>query len=223
MLPAFILAMICQISVKTTFKKYSKVKNKYCISGADAARAVLATGCDGVRASNVRVTSISGELTDRFDPRSNEIMLSDGVFSAKTVAAVGVAAHEAGHALQYEQGYTMMKIRSAIIPICNIGASLTPYLILIGLVFSNMYLYLLGIFGYCTVAFFQLVTLPVEFNASRRAVAAIKSSGILTDEELIGVKKVLTAAAMTYVAALFSSLMQILYYISLVSDRRDKR
>ncbi len=218
-----LFALMCQVSVKATFSKYSKVLNKRGISGETAARIVLTKGVDGVTAHDVKIASTEGELTDHFDPRTNIISLSKPVYSATTVSAVGVAAHEAGHALQYASGYSMMKLRAAIIPMCNFGAAVSPYLILIGLAFANEYLYLIGIIAYCAVALFQLVTLPVEFNASRRALRAIENSAILTGDEIAGAKKVLTAAAMTYVAALFSSFMQILYYLSLMNNRKNRK
>lgn len=223
MMPAMILGLICQLSVKTTFSKYSKVMNRRGVNGEMAARTVLTMGVDGVTAYGVKIASVAGELTDHFDPKANVIRLSQPVYSANSVSAVGVAAHEAGHALQYADGYFMMKLRAAIIPVCNIGAGASPYLILLGAIFANEYLYLLGIIAYCTVALFQLVTLPVEFNASKRAMKAMEGSCLLTDDELKGARKVLTAAAMTYVAALFSSFMQILYYLSIMNDRKNRR
>ncbi len=221
MLPAFILSMICQFAVKSTFEKYSKIKNGRGMTGRDAAETVLRNGDGQTSVTGVRVLSTSGSLTDHFDPRTNEIRLSEPVYDKASIAAVGVAAHEAGHAVQHATEYAMIKIRTAIIPVCNIGAKFAPYLILIGILMSFEPLYLAGIILFATVALFQLVTLPVEFNASKRALRAIDETGMLSDDELAGAKKVLTAAAMTYVAALFTSLMQIFYYLSLV--RRNNR
>ncbi len=221
MLPAFILSMVCQIAVKNTFAKYSKIRNSRSITGRVAAQTVLDRGDGDMPVRGVNITGINGSLTDHFDPKANEIRLSEPVYDQASIAAVGVAAHEAGHAVQHATEYSMIKIRTAIIPICNIGARFSPFLILLGLLMSFEPLYFAGILLFCTVALFQLVTLPVEFNASRRALVAIEESGMLSDDELKGARKVLTAAAMTYVAALFTSLMQIFYYISLVRRNRD--
>ncbi len=230
MLPAFILSLVCQIMVKSTFSKYSKIENGKRITGADAAKTVLRNG-DGITpVMGVDVTRVSGELTDHFDPKANVIRLSDPVYGKASIAAVGVAAHEAGHAVQHATEYAMIKVRTSIIPVCNIGARFAPYLIILGLLLgygangesgiANI-LFVTGIILFSTVALFQLVTLPVEFNASKRALKAIDDSGMLSSEELAGAKKVLTAAALTYVAALFQSLMQIFYYISLANRRKD--
>ncbi|MBE7065871.1 MAG: zinc metallopeptidase [Ruminococcaceae bacterium] len=218
-MPAVILAFIAQIGVKTTFSKYSKVSPARRITGEDAARAVLrANGVEGVRFEYV-----AGDLTDHFDPKTNTIRLSGSVGSASSIAAIGVAAHEAGHAVQHAKGYALIKFRMAIIPITNIGSMLAFPLILIGILIEMTALAYLGIafFGFSTV--FQLVTLPVELNASKRAVQAIKNEGLLDGDELKGAKKTLTAAAMTYLAALFVSVMQLLRLVLMVggSRRRD--
>ena len=210
MLPAMIIAVWAQISVSSTFKKYSALPNINGMTGAQAARIIL----DSNGLGDVRIEKVPGNLTDHFDPRSNVIRLSDSVYSAPTSAAVGVAAHEAGHAVQYATGYGPIKLRAAILPVCQIGSGIAPYLLLIGIIFNFEPLFLLGIISFCLVALFQLVTLPVEFNASRRAISALESSRSLNGEELYGARKVLTAAAMTYVAALFTTFMQIFYYIS---------
>ncbi len=220
MLPAIIISMICQAAVTSTFNKYSKVRNARGITGRDAAETVLRMGADGEPIEDVIVTSVSGSLTDHFDPREGQIRLSEPVYDKSTISAVGVAAHEAGHAVQHATGYAMIKLRTALVPVCNFGAKVSPLLIVLGLFLSSA-LYEIGVLLFCTVALFQLVTLPVEFNASRRALLAIEQSGMLSDEELKGAKKVLTAAAMTYVAALFTSLMQIFYYVNL--GRRNNR
>lgn len=214
--PAILLGLIAQIKVKTAFNKYSKVNAKSGLTGRDAARTIL----DRHGLYNVDVRPIGGELTDNFDPRTNVISLSTPVYGSNSIAAIGVAAHEAGHAVQHQTGYWFIKVRTAIIPVCSIGASLSPLLILLGYVLSWAELYWLGILLFATVAVFQLVTLPVEFNASRRAIAILESNGTLTYDELKGARAVLSAAALTYVAAMVTSLLQLFYYISLSNRRR---
>ncbi len=214
-LPAILLMTIAQISVKSTFSKYSNV---FCnISGAEAARRVL--NANGV--SGVRIERVSGNLTDHFDPKTNVIRLSEAVYDSCTVAAAGVAAHEAGHAVQYALGYAPIKIRGAIYPICNIGSRLAIPLVMFGFLFSFYYLIDLGIIFFALALLFQLITLPVEFNASRRAIAALSDYGILANEtEVKGAKKVLFAAAMTYVTSFLVSLAQLLRLLALANRRR---
>lgn len=221
-LPAIILAMIASAGVKSTFNKYSKRRNSRGISGAEAARRVL----DANGLQNVRVNKVSGELTDHFDPRTNVVNLSDSTYSSTSTAAVGVACHEVGHAIQYAVGYAPIKIRTAIIPLTNFGAGISVPLIIAGVILallSHVFLIVayVGVALFALSTLFQLVTLPVEINASRRALATIDEYGILDRNELGDAKKVLTAAAMTYVAALAVSLSQLLYFIMLVSGRRD--
>ncbi|MCX7615226.1 MAG: zinc metallopeptidase [Clostridiales bacterium] len=219
LIPAFLFMMFAQFSVNSTFKKYSQIRSSRGMTGADAAEAVLRQS--GI--TNVRIERISGKLTDHFDPRNNVIRLSDNVFSSTSIAAAGVAAHEAGHAVQYANGYTPIKLRNAIIPVTNIGSWLAWPLIFIGLIFTAFQsLALLGVFLFATVVVFQLVTLPVEFNASRRALIALEGGGILYDEELNGARKVLRAAAMTYVAALAVSLAQLLRILIMISGNRRR-
>lgn len=217
MLPAMLLAIWAQISVKSTFSKYQQIGNSRGMSGSDAARAIL--DANGLR--HVRVERVPGSLTDHYDPRTETIRLSDSVYASTSVSAVGVAAHEAGHAVQHATGYGPLTLRNAIIPVCNIGSRIAPYLIMAGLIFSIVQLYLAGIVAFSLVALFQLITLPVEFNASHRALAALSQAGGMSSDDLRGAKKVLTAAAMTYVAALFTSFMQILYYLSRLNRRKD--
>lgn len=217
MLPAMLLAIWAQISVKSTFSKYQQIGNSRGMSGSDAARAIL--DANGLR--QVRVERVPGSLTDHYDPRTETIRLSDSVYASTSVSAVGVAAHEAGHAVQHATGYGPLTLRNAIIPVCNIGSRIAPYLIMAGLIFSIVQLYLAGIAAFSLVALFQLITLPVEFNASHRALAALSQAGGMSSDDLRGAKKVLTAAAMTYVAALFTSFMQILYYLSRLNRRKD--
>lgn len=214
-LPAIIFAMWAQAKVGSTFKKYSMVASQRGMTGAQAAQAVLAA--NGVY--NVRIERVSGNLTDHYDPRTNVIRLSDSVHSSNSVAAMGVAAHEAGHAVQYAKGYAPIKIRQAIIPVTQIGSSLALPMIIMGVLFSNSMFINLGIIFFAAATVFQLITLPVEFNASSRAIKALAEGGLLYEDELSGAKKTLTAAALTYVAALAVSLAQLLRLIFIFGGR----
>ena len=201
--------------VKSTFSKYSQYLCNY--SGAEAAKRVLEA--NGVY--DVKIERVSGNLTDHYDPKTNIIRLSDTVYDARNISAVGVAAHEAGHAVQYAKGYSPIKIRTAIYPICNIGSQLSMPLLLIGLLFNFSFLMNLGIIFFGVALVFQLVTLPVEFNASSRALSAIKDSNILLDySEVKGARKVLSAAALTYIAAFLVSLTQLLRFLIIANRRR---
>ena len=223
-LPFIILSMWASSNVNSTFKKYAKQYSLRRLTGADAAQRVLSA--NGV--SGVRIERISGNLTDHYDPKANVIRLSDSVFSSTSTAAIGVACHEAGHAVQYAQSYAPIKIRAAIIPITNFGSKLAMPLILLGTVlpiigeFSYVLVYI-GIACFGLSVLFQLITLPVEFNASRRAMEAIQSAGLLTDEEQKGAKKTLKAAAMTYVAATATALAQMLRLIIIFRGRGRRR
>ena len=216
-LPAVLLAMWAQANVKSTFAKYSRVASKRGMTGFDAARRIL----DANGLSHVRVASVQGDLTDHFNPSDNTVYLSDTVHSVRSVAAIGVAAHEAGHAVQHAVGYSPMKLRAAIIPITNIGSNLAMPLILLGIVLSIPEIALLGVAAFGLSTLFQLVTLPVEFNASRRALEALE--GTLDNEERAQAKKVLTAAALTYVAALAVSLANLIRLLLLVRGRDNRR
>ena len=218
-LPAVILAIWAQAKVKSTFKKYSGVISSRRMTGAEAARRIL--DANGLR--NVKINRVAGSLTDHFDPRTNTVNLSSTVYDSPSVAAIGVAAHESGHAVQHAVGYGPMKLRGAIIPITNIGSRLAVPLIIIGILLSFVELAYIGCICFATAAVFQLVTLPVEFNASSRALNAIESSGILSSQEITGARKVLSAAAMTYVAALATALLELLYWISKVNGRSNRR
>lgn len=214
---AAVFAMIASASVNSTFKKYSQVASRAGLTGAESARRVLeANGVTGVT-----IERVSGDLTDHFDPKTNTIRLSDSVYGANTVAAVGVAAHEAGHAVQYAVGYAPIKLRMAIIPITNIGSNIAMPLVLIGLLLSAPTLAYLGIAAFSLSTIFQLITLPVEFNASARAIRTMENTG-MGEAEIGGSKKVLRAAAMTYVAALAVSLANLLRLFLLV-NRRNRR
>ena len=220
-LPFVLLSMWASANVNSTFKKYAQQYSSRRITGAEAAQRVLYA--HGVR--NVRIERVSGNLTDHFDPTTNVIRLSDGVYDNTSTAAIGVACHEAGHAVQYAQNYGPIKLRAAIIPVTNLGSKLAMPLILIGLLLSafgsiSTGLVYLGIACFSLSLIFQLVTLPVEFNASRRAMETIESAGLLTAEEQKGAKKTLKAAAMTYVAATAVSLMQLLRLVMLFGGRR---
>ncbi|MBQ5331796.1 MAG: zinc metallopeptidase [Oscillospiraceae bacterium] len=217
LIPAIIFSLIAQLMVKSTFSKYSNERNSRDLTGADAARAIL----DRNGLTHVRIERISGSLTDHFDPRANVIRLSDDVYGSATVAAVGVAAHEAGHAVQYATGYAPIKVRNAIIPITRFGSSLSTPLVILGLAFSWDFLITAGILLFCAVVLFQAITLPVEFDASGRAIKSLRSAHILEDDELNNAKKVLTAAAMTYVAAMVTALLSLVRLL-LISGRRRR-
>lgn len=216
-LPMILLSVIASVRVKSTFNKYSSFHSLIGLTGAQAASEVLRFY--GI--NNVAVEHVAGELTDHYDPKSNVIRLSDKVYNSTSVAAIGVACHEAGHAAQYAEGYAPVKVRSVIYPACSIGSKIGFPLAIFGLVLSFDFLVTLGIVFFGLAVFFQLVTLPVEFNASRRAVRVIDETGILQTEEIKGVKKVLTAAALTYVASLAVSLANLLRLV-LLSNRRRK-
>ena len=219
-LPAVLLSMWASSNVKNTYAKYSRVINTRGITGAEAARRVL--DANGLR--SLPIEMIDGELTDHYDPKANVIRLSAGVYGGRSIAAVGVACHEVGHAIQHATNYAPVKIRTAIVPITNIGAKISVPLIIIGLLlasFGDIFVILayvgVACFGLSTV--FQLVTLPTEFNASRRALNTIEETNLLTGREFDEAKQVLTAAAMTYVAALAVSLMQLLRFLVIVGSR----
>ena len=215
--PALILSVIAQIGVKGTYKRYSGILNSRELTGAAAAQKVLAFY--GIY--NVRIEQVSGKLTDHYDPRANVIRLSSGVYSGSSIAAVGVACHEAGHAAQHAQNYVPIKIRNAILPVANIGSSAGIYLAIIGYFLGFSILVNIGIVLFAFVVLFQLVTLPIEFNASSRAIKVIDETGLLDVEEQIGAKKMLAAAAMTYVASLLVSIMSLLRLILRFNSRRD--
>ena len=220
-LPCILLSLWASANVNSTFKRYSGQYSRRGLTGAQAAERVLRA--NGV--TNVRIERVSGNLTDHFDPKSSVIRLSDNVYGNTSTAAIGVACHEAGHAVQYAQDYAPIRIRSAVIPATNLGSKLAMPLILLGLLIGFMgnlsyFLIYLGIGCFGLSLVFQLVTLPVEFDASRRAMAAIAQSELLTEEEQRGAKKTLTAAALTYVAATAVALSQLLRLLVLFGGRR---
>lgn len=218
MIPVLLFTFYCQIKVKRAFRRYSSVHAMCGMTGAQAAARLLQL--NGI--TDVQIRQIGGTLTDYYDPKNKEICLSGDVYNATSVAAIGVACHEAGHACQHAQGYAPLKIRNAAIPATRIGSSLGIPLVLLGMVFTWRPLIMVGIVLYALVALFQLLTLPVEFNASRRALQTIESNQFLTEQEYRGAKKVLTAAALTYVAALASALATLLRLL-LLAGRSDDR
>ena len=224
LLPVLICALFAlwaSHNVNSTFKKYAKQFSRRNLTGAQAAQRVLsANGVHGVR-----IERVGGSLTDHFDPKTNVIRLSDSVYDATSTAAIGVACHEAGHAVQYAVGYAPIKLRAAIIPVTNFGTRIAWPLMLIGILLSGMSyafynLVYVGIACFSLSLVFQLITLPVEFNASRRAMQAIEEGGILYEDELAGARKTLTAAALTYVAAVATALVQLLRLIAIYGRRR---
>lgn len=216
--PALLIAAVAQIRVKSVFARYSRVPVRCGMSGAEASRFIQRQ--NGI---NVPIRAVSGSMTDFYDPKSNSISLSDTVRDQTSVAAVGVAAHETGHALQYANDYFPVRLRMGMVPVTNFASSISPALIVLGLMLSLPTLAYIGIALFSMAVLFQLVTLPVEFNASARAVRALEQSGSLSDEELRGVRRVLSAAAMTYVAAMLVSLMNLLRLIAIVAGNGNRR
>ncbi len=223
-LPFAILAMVAQVKVKSTFNKYAEIANKKGYTGADVARQLLSI--QGI--SDVTVEHVSGMLSDHYDPRKKVLRLSDSVYSSRSIAAISVAAHETGHAVQHNTGYTALNIRNAIFPVASLSSNLAFPLILIGFLLGSrgasdsfgMIMVNLGIILFSCAVLFQLITLPVEFNASNRAIAMLQSNNILTQDEVAPAKKVLSAAAMTYVAAAAVALANLLRLIILANNRR---
>ena len=214
---AMLLSLFASFGVKTTFAKYQKMKTARGITGAEAARRVL--DMNGLQ--HIGIERVSGELTDHFDPRSNVIRLSDSTYNDTSVAAVGVAAHEAGHAVQHATGYVPIKVRNAIVPVVNIGSQLAMPLFIIGLLLNFLNLAYAGVILFSFALVFQLVTLPVELNASSRAIKILDSSMLLYEDEIKPAKKVLKAAAMTYVAAGAATALQLFRLLLILNRRRD--
>ncbi len=219
LIPVFLLSLWAQFQVSGNFRRYSAVSNRRRLTGAQAAEAVLRA--HGVY--DVGIRPCRGNLTDHYDPRDNTIYLSEDVYGAPTIAAVGVACHEAGHAVQYAVGYGPVRLRSAIIPATQLGSKFSFILLMVGMVLYSQTLFLVGIILFSLTTFFQLVTLPVEFNASHRAIETIEGQGLLDGDEVQGAKKVLRAAAMTYVAALLMSLLQLLRFVLIFLSRGGDR
>ena len=216
-IPALLFGIWAQISVQSAFSKYSRVPSARGYTGAEVAKLLLEQ--NGIY--DVTIRHISGSLTDNFNPREKTLNLSDCVYNSTSVAAIGVAAHETGHAIQHAVGYRPIKWREAIIPVTQLGSWAYFPIILLGIVFSSQTLVNVGILLFATIALFQLVTLPVEFNASNRAIATLENNGILYGNEITGAKAVLRAAALTYVAALVSSLAQLLRLLVIFGGRRN--
>ena len=213
---SFAVTLAAQIYVRVTVRRYSAVTNARGLTGAEAAAEMLR----GSGITNVRIEHISGSLTDRYDPAAQVISLSDDVYGKRSVAAVGIAMHEAGHAVQYAKGYAPVRLRNAIVGVTNLSSAVSYFLILAGMVLSLRFLITIGIIFFTAVIFFQLVTLPVEFNASGRAMRTLRETGLLTDAERSGAGKVLRAAALTYVGAVAVSLLQLARLLMLRGGRR---
>lgn len=211
-----VLCLLAQNNVTSTYSRYSRVVSRTGLTGAMAAERILRS--NGIY--DVRVEHIRGNLTDHYDPSHKVLRLSDSVYGSSSVAAIGVAAHECGHAIQHQTGYVPLKIRASLVPVANLGSTLCWPLIVLGLFFSYTFVQA-GIIMFCTVVLFQVVTLPVEFNASSRALRILEDSGMLYQDEVSSTRKVLRAAALTYVASVASSILQLLRLILLFGNRRD--
>ncbi len=216
-IPALFVTLYAQAKVKRAFSRYVSVFSRKGQTAAQVARRIL----DENMLGNVTVERVSGHLTDHFDPKSNVIRLSDSVYDSTSVASIGVAAHEAGHAIQHSVGYIPIQLRNAVLPVANFGSHMAMPLIFLGFLMSYDPLVTIGILLFSALVLFQLVTLPVEMNASRRALATLRGNHILDEQELVGAKKVLTAAAMTYVASALVAAMQLLRLVLLSNRRRD--
>ena len=219
LIPALIFALYAQWKVNSTYNKYSDMPNARGLTGEQVARRIL----DANGLWDTKIVHISGNLTDNYNPKTNTVSLSDSTYASTSVAAIGVAAHECGHAVQHAQGYVPIKVRASLIPVTSIGSSMGWILLLVGLIFSSYPLAMIGVLLYSATAIFQAVTLPVEFDASNRALDTLSRDFILADEELPYAKKVLSAAAMTYVAALVSSLAQIFRLLLIVNSNTRRR
>jgi len=219
LIPALLFAMWAQARVQSTYKKYGRVNSGRGYTGQQVARMIL----DDNGLQDVRVEQVTGNLSDHYDPRTRVVRLSGGVYGSASISAVGIAAHECGHAVQHAESYAPMKLRSAVIPVTNFGSTLAIPLLLIGLLLQSQPLILVGIAGYAMMAVFQLITLPVEFNASSRALTTISQHYILDEDEQKDAKKVLSAAALTYVAALATAIAQVLRLLLLFGGRGRRR
>jgi Zn-dependent membrane protease YugP len=215
--PTLILAIYAQIKVQSTFARFSKKESSGHVTGAEAARTLMRA--NGI--SDVSIEEVSGSLTDHYDPTAKKLRLSESVYGNTSIAAIGVAAHETGHAIQHATGYGPLALRSYLVPVANIGSAVGPYIAIAGLFFGLPFLLDIGIVLFAGAVLFYLITLPVEFDASARAVAILRSNAVLSDEELSGVKKVLSAAAMTYVASALTAVASLLRLVLLARDRRD--
>ena len=212
-----IISMIASARVKSTYAKYGKVRSHSGMTATDAARMIL----DNAGLRHVRIERVSGDLTDHYSPKEQVLRLSDTTINSGSIAAIGVAAHECGHAIQHSQHYVPLSIRNAIVPVVNLGSTLSWPMILLGLIFGFTGFFKVGILLFSFSLIFQIITLPVEFNASSRAIAILENSGMLYEDELKGARKVLSAAAMTYVAAVVATLLSLLRLIILFGGRRN--
>ncbi len=210
-----VISLLASAKVQSTFRKYNQVRSRTGMTGAEAARRLLQA--QGIY--DVSIQRVSGNLTDHYDPKNKILRLSDSTYGSMSVAAIGVAAHECGHAMQHAEGYAPLSLRTALVPVANFGSQFSILLIVAGLIFGQV-LVEVGILLFCAVVLFQLVTLPVEFNASRRALRLLGDNGILYDEEVGMTRKVLTAAALTYVASALMSILQLLRLVLLFGGRR---
>ncbi len=218
-LPALLLAFYAQFKVQSAYRKYSRVANRLGITGLEAARRLLSAS--GL--SYVSIEGIPGEMTDHYDPRTKTLRLSAGVARSNSVAALGIVAHEVGHAIQDANAYMPLRLRSGLVPVVNIGSWLGPILFVIGWILNAFDLALLGVIAFAGSAIFALITLPVEWNASERALKMLRRTGLVAEDELEGAKSVLSAAALTYVAALAQAISTLLYYIFLLSGFGGRR
>lgn len=217
LIPALLFSMWAQFRVKSTYSKYSEVRAQNGVTADKACREML----NSFGLSNIRIEHIAGELTDHYDPTAKVLRLSDSVYGSPSIAAIGVAAHEVGHAIQDKEGYAMLRFRNSIVPVVNIGSMLSMPLFFIGLIMGSLNLLNLGILFFCGVLVFHLVTLPVEFDASARALKNLSNTGLLVGDEIGGAKAVLDAAALTYVAALVMTVLQLVRLLALRGMRRD--
>ncbi len=216
--PALLVMIYAQLKVRSTYGKYSKVRSTRGTTGVEVANTLLRAN----NLTNIRVEQVKGELTDHYDPTKKVLRLSEGVYSSTSVAAVGIVAHEVGHAVQDAVGYVPMKVRATLVPAANIGSSIAPILLLIGILIASFQLVLVGIVLFSAAVLFTLVTLPVEFNASRRALAMLQSGGLVSVQENVGAKAVLSAAALTYVASLMQAVGSLMYYIFIALGMRNR-
>ena len=216
-IPAVLFSLYAQIRVKNTFDRYSKLLNRRGLTGADVARYIL----DSNGLGDIHVQTVRGQLTDHYDPGKRVVRLSNPVYSSTSVAALGVAAHETGHAIQHKTGYGPLALRTNLVPIAGVGSSMGPYLAIFGLIFRLPLLVNIGIILFTLAVAFYLITLPVEFNASKRAISILESSGMLAADEIEPAKKVLKAAAMTYVASAAVAMASLLRLVLLANRRRD--
>lgn len=217
-LPALLISMYASFKVKSTYKKYSQVRSSRGSTGADVAGALLRRNGLG---GKVSIRPIPGDLTDNYDPRNHTLNLSETVYGSSSIAAIGVAAHEVGHAIQHQEQYGPLQLRASLVPVTNFASSASFPILLVGLIMNSMNLVLLGVVLFAAVVVFHLVTLPVEFNASQRAVMQLSQTGLISNDEVPMVNKVLSAAALTYVAAALSAIANLLYYLMIFVGRDE--